>query len=529
MSRIQHNMSAMNTHRMYTINNTAASKSAEKLSSGYRINRAGDDAAGLAISEKMRAQIRGLNMASKNSQDAISMVQTAEGALQEVHSMLQRMSELATQSNTGTNEDFDRSAISAEFEQLKEEINDIAEQTTFNNMKLFDGSLGSGTAVAKTDATGGLNASTDLVKNNGLGGDTNFQVVDQSGLTTSKVGEFAFAAGTVDADGKFTAAGTPDGTETHIQVSFEDANTGDKVNTVLKVSDIVTGDGFDKANAKMSLDLSSVGLGTYELTSASATTNTKANFMTDITASTLTTTNQNIITKAAWGTSELTAAPKMTGFKDGTSFTVEQGATTADVKFTNDATDESVTFTLGDGDAAQELDLSAIGGGKISLDAITTADDVVADIVATGQITVKGGGGEGNGVMIQVGANKGETLKITINKMDAEGLGVSTLSIAEQGEAVGQAGDAIKVVKEAINSVSDQRASLGAMQNRLEHKIKNLDNSAENLQSAEGTIRDVDMAAEMTEYQKQNILSQAATAMLAQANAAPQNVLQLLG
>ena len=147
--RIQNNITAMNTHRMYTINNNAVSKSAEKLSSGYRINRAGDDAAGLAISEKMRSQIRGLNMASKNSQDAVSLIQTAEGALQEVHSMLQRMNELANQAATGTNEEFDRQQIDAEFNQLKEEIDQIAETTSFNNMKLLDGSLASDAANVK--------------------------------------------------------------------------------------------------------------------------------------------------------------------------------------------------------------------------------------------------------------------------------------------------------------------------------------------------------------------------------------------
>ena len=140
--RIANNIMAMNTHRQYTINNDNVAKSSEKLSSGYRINRAGDDAAGLAISEKMRAQVRGLNMAAKNSQDAISLVQTAEGALQEVHSMLQRMNELAVQSSTGTNESFDRSAIAAEFDQLKDEIDQISSQTTFNNMNILDGSLG---------------------------------------------------------------------------------------------------------------------------------------------------------------------------------------------------------------------------------------------------------------------------------------------------------------------------------------------------------------------------------------------------
>ncbi len=267
--RINNNIMALNTYRQYTINNQNVSNSTEKLSSGYRINRAGDDAAGLAISEKMRAQIRGLNMASKNSQDAISLVQTAEGALQETHAILQRMRELATQSASDTNETVDRNALDAEFQALIEEIDDIAEKTAFNNKPLLDGT--------------------------------------------------------------FTAA------------------------------------------------------------------------------------------------------------------------------------------------------------------------------------------------LIQTGANTGDTLSISIGNMDAATL-LLTGNVATQADA----STAIGVVNTAIDTVSTQRANLGAIQNRLSHKINNLDTSAENLQAAESRIRDVDMAKEMTTLTKNNILVQASTSMLAQANAAPQNVLKLL-
>ena len=278
--RINNNIAALNTHRQYGINNNNVASSVEKLSSGYRINRAGDDAAGLAISEKMRAQIRGLNMASKNSQDAISLIQTAEGALQETHNILQRMRELAVQAASDTNDgDYeegedggvDRAALDAEFQELLEEINNIAEQTAFNTRKLLDGSL--------------------------------------------------------------------------------------------------------------------------------------------------------------------------------------------------------------------------------------------------------------SGAVIQTGANEGETLDISIEDMSTTGLAINTLSLASRANAA----SAISIVNEAINTVSTERSKLGAYQNRLQHKIANLDTSAENLTAAESRIRDIDMAKEMTNFTKSSILTQAATAMLAQANALPQGVLQLLG
>ncbi len=278
--RINNNIAAINTHRQYGINNSNIAKSTEKLSSGYRVNRAGDDAAGLAISEKKRAPIRGLNMASKNSSDAISLVQTAEGALQETHNILQRMRELAVQSASDTNqEEIDREALDAEFQELIAEIDDTASKTKFNNMTLIDGDY------------------------------------------------------------------------------------------------------------------------------------------------------------------------------------------------------------------------------------------------------------ESDPLIIQTGANEGDNLSITISAMNTDtlslgdGAGNGLISIGTQAEA----SEAITIVNNAINIVSKQRAKLGALQNRLQHKINNLDTSAENLQAAESRIRDIDMAKEMSNFTKNNILAQASTAMLAQANSAPQGVLQLLG
>jgi len=374
--RINNNIMAMNTHRQYSVNNGNVAKATEKLSSGYRINSAADDAAGLAISEKMRAQIRGLNMASKNSEDAISLVQTAEGALTETHSILQRMRELATQSASDTNDDTtDRAALNAEFTQLKSEIDDIAGKTAFNGKNLLDGTFGSKAAVQSTSA------------------------IRVGALDVSAINIKGFAAGTGQT------------------ISFA-VNGGDATK--------------------------------YDISLADGTKKTVA------------------------GADVAGAQTISVDFGDGKSFSI----------------DLTAAATAG-----------ALDGKAITFDVTN------------------------NPALIQTGANSGQVLDISIGNMDADSLGLtSSISIGTQGDAA----TAIDTVNAAINQVSTQRASLGAIQNRLDHKINNLDTSAENLQAAESRIRDVDMASEMTEFTKNNILVQASTAMLAQANQAPQNVLSLL-
>jgi flagellin len=370
--RINNNIMAMTTHRQYAINNNNVSKSTEKLSSGYRINRAGDDAAGLAISEKMRAQIRGLNMASKNSEDAISLVQTAEGALTETHSILQRMRELSTQSASDTNDDgVDRAALNAEFQQLKSEIDDIANKTAFNGKNLLDGTFGSTTTVA---------VGSDVI-----------------------VGTDAITSITLEG---FTASDA---------ITFNQTAPGDPYSA------------------------------TYD------------------------------------------------------------GVTISGVA--NSAGAHTLTLDFGEGRIAT-IDF----GSAAALNAFADGDTL--------DFTVSG-----TAAKIQTGANKDDSLDISISSMKADDLGlVATVKIDSQVNA----NNAIDTVNTAINKVSEQRAKLGAIQNRLDHKINNLDTSAENLQAAESRIRDVDMAAEMTTFTKNNILVQAATAMLAQANQAPNNVLSLL-
>ena len=406
--RINNNMMAINTHRQLSVNNSNSAKSVEKLSSGYRINRAGDDAAGLAISEKMRAQIRGLSMASKNSQDAISLVQTAEGALSETHSILQRMRELSVQSASDTNDaSVDRSALNAEFQELAKEIDDISAKTKFNGKNLLNGSLA---VVAGTPGTTAVAATSGSVSIGGVAGFSISAGADNGALGTMTI-QFA--------EGATAGAAYVEGTDT-LTVTVDTAATS----------------------------LDAAGIQTLIRSTAAGTTGINFN-----------------------------------------AFTVTGGS----------AIDPST---------ADVTNAIALTGG------VTGVAEVPEDASAA--------------LVFQTGANENDTLSLNIGNMSSEGLGLSTGGTMIDITTRTAASAAITTVDTAINAVSTQRASLGAVQNRLDHKINNLDTSAENLQAAESRIRDVDMAKEMMAYTKNNILSQAANAMLAQANQAPQSVLQLL-
>lgn len=378
---INHNMNALNAHRNMTGNTVNSGKSMEKLSSGLRINRAGDDAAGLAISEKMRGQIRGLDQASRNAQDGISLIQTAEGALTETHSMAQRIRELAVQANNGTNNDDDLSEIQKEITQLNAEITRVAEKTEFNTKTLLTGKLG----VKAADGS----VTMDNLKAAGIS-------VDAGGVKTGSTLTF-----TLDGTNSISVS---DGTTTQkIAINPEAIKAGQTLD-------------FDKIGLKMSFS--------------------------------------------------------------------------ADVNLSN-----------------------GVGGGTINAKNITTT---------------------GNNTSFQIGANSATTLDISINNMSADALGkgasgkVTDLSKVNVTSAGAGFDENIKVIDQAIKEVSAQRSQLGAWQNRLEHTINNLNTSSENLTAAESRVRDVDMAKEMMNFSKNNILSQAAQAMLAQANQQPQGVLQLL-
>lgn len=375
---INHNIMALTAYRHYAHNVSMYARSLERLSTGYRINRAADDPAGLAISEKMRAQIRGLNMAARNCQSAISLVQTAEGALQEAHNILQRMSELAVQAASDTNEStIDRDALNREFQELLKELDDTAKTANFNNMPLLDGSRGGA-------------AATNVVNNSN-------NITDISVMPSGKIAEGA---------------------------NFSFGISGYPPNTLVLINE----DGSH-------------------------------------------------IAEYAIQQTDLRAGSHTVTFNDGTHF--------------------SYTVT---------------GGDFPNADALITALDVSFDVKHSDPLVV------------QTGANAGDTLAISIEAMSGAALGLSGASIATRE----QASEAIARVGAALKAVASQRASLGATQNRLEYKLNTLETMSVNLQEAESRIRDVDIAKEMTELLRYQILMQASMAMMAQANALPAMVLELL-
>jgi flagellin len=380
---INHNIAALNTYRMLSNNNVLAAKSLEKLSSGLRINKAADDAAGLAISEKMRGQIRGLDQAVRNSQDAISLIQTAEGALNETHSILQRMRELAVQASSDSYTDVDRNELQKEVDQLIKEINRIANTTEFNTKKLIDGSR------------------ANIVAKNGF--------ADVLGTNTDK---FTLSTTVVTS------------TATEIEGTY-----------LLKILN----------------ETSTPGTYNYAIYNDSGGT---------------------------WATG------------------------TVDVT-------QAVTVTIS---STASITVTA------NADTLTSGDSIAIVIRKAKEA------GNDNSLTFFIGANSSQFMKVDINDMDAASLHVSGIKIDTQSSAEA----AISTIEQALRDVSAERSKLGAFQNRLEHTINNLGAASENLTAAESRIRDVDMAKEMMEFTKLNILQQAATAMLAQANQQPQNVLQLL-
>lgn len=409
---INHNMNALNAHRNMGVNNTASGKSMEKLSSGLRINRAGDDAAGLAISEKMRGQIRGLEQSSRNASDGISLIQTAEGALNETTNILQRMRELAVQSANDTNTADDREQLQKEMTQLGEEIDRIANNTEFNTKKLLNGNMGKATtAVAGTVENKG-NLKNDVAQG------TKFEELKDINGNNLGIAE----------NDEITATWSVGGTQYSASITVV------KDDTLVKLK--------NKMEADPTINTVNIATGAITVTAAKTGTANQINGL-------------SIEVKSANGDRKEAASNALSSFATGT----------------------------------QAADTRTNGSANL-----------------------------------QIGANGGQQLNLSIEDMRATSLGVSNLQVGTQS----QANTAINVIDEATKRVSSERANLGAAQNRLEYTISNLDNTAENLTSAESTLRDVDMAKEMMEYSKNNILSQAAQSMISQANQQPQNVLQLL-
>ena len=709
--RIQHNIMAMNAYRNYNTNTSALSKNLEKLSSGYKINRAGDDAAGLAISEKMRAQITGLNAAQKNVKDGISLVKTAEGAMQEIQDMLNRMDYLATQSANGTYQDeVDRENLQKEVNQLLSEIDRIADSSNFNGIKLLDGSLDEGVTTTKTagafqvqvagktvptgsvalptvgstlgtdtvlhkdakEATttnefsvelhdlefsgkananltitigddeftlkqgatagdkqdaaaiatafaggtfvaGDKNSTTAMTANKATIGGVQYDVTAEGSKLTFKTtadlpdgtkipatvavsdpdaapvaakkdkyvsGAITYTAATggaatgastakvtyTDADGatknvtvNFNAATsaadtatalktalganadlaalfTIGGDNTGITLEAKDAGAGKGAVTALTIES--TGDGTATDTAA----LAAAGRQTGSVTGADATT-PDSNVTGDYNVSTT-----DIVTKAAAADkrlasthftltnamvangSSITIGTKTYTFTTDASKIGTEGyvdATSGDLatiaeNLTDAVAENNTTYTLGTDATAGHITITEIDG---QTDFDLSAKEGIEKSLGFTSVTSRTG--TGTSLQLQIGdtSDPFNQLQVSVGDMHSAALGLKGLDISNASAASG----AIQTIKNAINQVSSVRGDLGATQNRLEHTANNLSVMAENIQDAESTIRDTDVAEEMMAYTKNNILIQSAQAMLAQANAVPQGVLQLLG
>jgi|TergutMp193P3_1026864.scaffolds.fasta_scaffold27409_2 flagellin len=582
--RINNNLLAINTHRQLGISALDGAKSMEKLSSGFRINRAGDDAAGLAISEKMRGQIRGLNMASKNSSDTISLIQTAEGALAETHSILQRMRELAVQSANDTNTDTDRSELQAEVKQLKAEIDRIGNTTEFNTKKLLEGSA---KGVAEEIA-----GAMRLNNNSGVVIDSNKLAKMQDDIANDKSWKFDGAYMLIKTNQTFDTTGA----KVYNAADFKLVGPNGLQYSFIEL-DESSGTSIDSKALNGLPDSTVVASGKYVLSEAVTTEVTvtlgNAAGLTQKEATTVSKDSilalDSTITLDTGKSLEINVDGKISKIEYGASGLIVDGTVVADGKtyVLDDGSillnDGSGKFTVSQGSIKLAEDLSSANasaytvaqdstlakGSKLAQDTEFEAGTVIMNKDATdkGFVPVSGSiafNGEksiqfsanakatlsaaydtmlvgesftyifaeynaassnlADSIMGQIGANSGQTTFLSMGDMRAKALGVAEVDISTKWGAA----TAIETVNNALQKVSHQRSSLGAIQNRLEHTIKNLDTAAENLQAAESRIRDVDMAKEVMENTKQNILQQAAQAMLAQANQAPQSVLQLL-
>lgn len=492
---VQHNLSAMNTNRMLGITTKSLAKSTEKLSSGYQINRAADNAAGLSISEKMRKQIRGLTQASKNAEDAISAVQTAEGALAEVTDMLQRINELAVQAANGTNSETDRSYIQDEVDQLVTEIDRVAETSKFNETYLLRGNTiaekgytysyrkwlddKAATATFSADSASGLKATISFMSTGGTTAEQNdlAKALRNQGLTITS----SFDSGLNKTIYTVSINGTATDTFSIVTMSAaRDDNTGS--------FEIVNASGTKIANLTLSLvDSAGTAITTYTGTDRAV-----------ITASTI---------SAAQRKNELASYYDKDGNAIPANALDRYVSTGANGNVYVDSNGTHVYDAVG---KRVKIDTTSGADGK---GLIANTRNLVAALRMS----------------FHVGADSSSNNKITVDimAMSAKALGINGLTV--DGEDSKNADSTVDIVSEAIQKVSTQRSKLGAVQNRLEHTIKNLDNIVENTTSAESAIRDTDMAKEMVAYSNTNILAQAGQAMLAQANQANQGVLSLLG
>ena len=464
---VQHNLRAINSNRMLGITQGTLSKSAEKLSSGYKVNRAADDAAGLSISEKMRKQIRGLDQASANAEDGISAVQTAEGALTEVHDMLQRMNELAVKAANGTNSLSDRQTIQDEVDQLLTEIDRVSETTKFNETYLLKGDKDTKTVTVNAQDAG---ITGTLTQNSTKATFT---------MNELKIGDTIKIGGT-----EYTIGGTKTAVQNSITATAGQTVTVDGVQYTVAGA---AGVNVDKNILTLDSIKAKVGVGSTAVYNGKTLT---------------------VMTTDAAGTETTGAATAQIDYKNPQVVTQAQA-----YKMIN-----------------QELKLaSSVGATKsaatVGTDPTTANNGKVTFSITKGKVDRK----EGLTFGLHVGADADGTNKIAvkIDALDTAGLGIKGLNVKDSTGAA--ATYAIDAIADAVAKVSAQRSTLGAVQNRLEHTIKNLDNVVENTTSAESAIRDTDMATEMVKYSNANILSQAGQSMLAQANQSNQGVLSLIG
>ena len=572
---VQHNLTAMNSNRMLGLTTASQAKSTEKLSSGYKINRAADDAAGLSISEKMRKQIRGLTQASLNAQDGISAVQTAEGALTEVHDMLQRMNELAVKASNGTMSEDDRSYVQNEIDQLVTEIDRVSETTKFNETYLLKGA-GDKSATVKADATiGGTSseATVTAAKGNiysgtiasGLASGTEDTAIvkykDAEGNTRTK--EITFKAGadaeataknlakaieddkdlgrifnaSADKSGKLTVESKLNGNKTDdsknavSEITFKSA-AGTLKTEIAGTTEAATGESVtftltNKAGANQLQDGNSITIDgkTYTYDSAKTSTTDDANTFKSLDDL------QKLLGDDYKVSVEITATKTSQDWKKDTNAGASAPIADGDAVVTTVKTDlaaASKTSALGTITAANGTtaftDVAKPTGNTAGTQVTYTDKVITLNIARKAAVETS----DALTLSLQVGADSTDENKISVDieSMGAKSLGIDGLKV--DGTNSTNADNAIDTIAAAIQKVSTQRSALGAVQNRLEHTINNLDNVVENTTSAESQIRDTDMATEMVKYSNNNILSQAGQAMLAQANQSNQGVLSLL-
>ena len=561
--RINNNVMALNAHRQLGINQTNSSKSMERLSSGLRINRAGDDAAGLAISEKMRGQIRGLKQAMRNAQDGISLLQTAEGALNETHAILQRMRELAVQAANDTNTEIDRNEIQKEINQLTSELNRIGNTTEFNTMKLMNGGLAGVAEASGATLTGGVDyvagteevytinltgalAEGDTISFDFGGASYSATVADSTDASTSTAinldlggtsGQAESAAALAASINAFLAENSLGSTwiaevdgSNNVTITHQDADAAPTfvLSNFTETSTAISGYTHDQGSPATA-DVAASGTITFGSNLLAAGTTIKINNHTFA----LYDSSRGQVAPSG----EDTTAIDIAGFK---------------------SNEEIIDALVANSGSVTDVTLSKTAQNVLTITADTEGTEANAYVL---QITGPEGQTNAFTANFQIGANKGQSMTIDILDMRSHALGISSLSgtgntvtidgktyevawaekavtngtdnvVAESALSVANhkdAAKAVEVIDAAIGKVSAERSKMGSFQNRLEHTISNLGTSAENLQAAESRIRDLDMAEEIMAFTKNNILQQAATAMLAQANMAPQSVLQLLG